>query len=416
MPTFDQLHIIAPLKKSLQEQGFHTPTPIQIQGIPAILQGRDLLGLAQTGSGKTAAYLLPILQMLAPLPAPPKGAPYALVIAPTRELALQIESQCRLLSKNVSVHCEGIVGGMKPEPQIKKIHARPIDVLIATPGRLLDLITKKHLSIESTPLLVLDEVDRMLDMGFLPDINRLYALLPKKKQCLFFSATFPYLISKIAHKLLYKPLRIEIKPSEQSNDITQTVMFVQLQNKFPLLLSLLQQHQEPSIVFTKTKKTAQRLCLLLQKAGLSVTSIHGDKSQNERIKAMNTFSNQEYSILVATDIAARGIDIEHVRYVYNHNIPPTPEAYTHRIGRTGRAGKKGYSISLCDVSEANNLVRIEVRTGATIIDDVEHKWHCPQSFQQTIIHRTEELQKKPPKQKNKKRGSQKRNAKSRRRR
>ena len=408
MPNFDQLHLIKPLKKSLQEQGFHVPTPIQLQSIPAILQGRDILALAQTGSGKTAAYLLPILQMLAPLTAPPKGAPYALVVAPTRELALQIESQCRLLSKHVSVHCEGIVGGMKPEPQIQKIQARPIDVLIATPGRLLDLIAKKYISITSTPLLVLDEVDRMLDMGFLPDINRLYALLPKKKQCLFFSATFPAQMSKIAHRLLYKPIRIEVKPSNQPNNITQKVMFVQLQNKFPLLLSLLQQHQEPSIVFTKTKKTAQRLCLLLQKEGLSVTSIHGDKSQHERVKAMNAFAHQERSILVATDIAARGIDIEHVQYVYNHNIPPTPETYTHRIGRTGRAGKKGYSISLCDVSEANNLVQVEVRTGATIIDDVEHKWHCPQSFQQTIIHRTEELQKKPPNKKSPKRNSHKR--------
>ena len=222
MPNFDQLHLIPPLKKSLHEQGFHTPTPIQIQTIPAIAQGRDILGIAQTGSGKTAAYLLPILQMLAPLPASKKGSPYALVVAPTRELALQIESQCRILSKYVSVHSEVIVGGIQPEQQIKKIQARSIDVLIATPGRLLDLITKKHLSISSTPLIVLDEVDRMLDMGFLPDINRIYTLLPKKKQCLFFSATFPAQMIKIAHRLLYKPIRVEVQSDQKSNDITQT--------------------------------------------------------------------------------------------------------------------------------------------------------------------------------------------------
>ena len=394
MTTFDQLHLITPLKKAIQEQGFHTPTPIQSRAIPTILQGRDLLGCAQTGSGKTAAYLLPILQMLAPLSSSPKGSPYALVIAPTRELALQIASQCRLLSKNISVHSEVIVGGVSPEKQIEIIRSRPIDILIATPGRLLDFINKNHLSITSTPLLVLDEVDRMLDMGFLPDIHRIHAQLPQKKQCLFFSATLPSPMMKIAHRLLYKPIRVEIKATRDSTHITQTSMFVTIQNKFPLLLSLVKQNTEPSIVFTKTKKTAQRLCFLLQKEGLFAASIHGDKSQNERIKAMNAFMNKECSILIATDVAARGIDIDHIMYVYNHNIPQTPETYIHRIGRTGRAGRKGHAISLCDVSEATYLVQIESTLGTALTDCVNQKWHCPKAFQQTIIHRTEEQQKK----------------------
>ena len=403
MITFDQLHLIPPLQKSLQEQGFHTPTPIQQRTIPAILQGRDILGCAQTGSGKTAAYLLPILQMLAPLPASPKGSPYALVVAPTRELALQIESHCTRLSKHIDVHSEVLFGGVQPEHQIKKIQSRSIDILIATPGRLLDLIVKKHLSITSTPLLVLDEVDRMMDMGFIRDINRIYAQLPKKKQCLFFSATLPSHMKKIAHRLLYKPILLDIKISDQPKNITQTAIFVTIQNKYPLLLSLLKKNTEPSMIFTKTKKTAQRLCQLLQKEGLFVTSIHGDKSQQERIKAMQTFANRDCSILVATDVAARGIDIDHIQYVYNHNIPQTPETYVHRIGRTGRAGRKGYSISLCDISEANNLVQIESLIETKLRDHVEHKWHCAQSFQQTIIHRTEKQQERKKTSKKKRR-------------
>ena len=408
MTTFDQLKLIAPLKKSLHEQGFRTPTPIQMQAIPAILQGRDILGCAQTGSGKTAAYLLPVLQLLAPLPASRKGAPYALVLAPTRELALQIHSHCTRLSKNISVHSAVIYGGIKSEQQINKIQSRPIDLLIATPGRLLDLITKSHLSLTATPLIILDEVDRMLDMGFLPDIGRIYAQLPQKRQSLFFSATLPSNITKLAHRLLYKPIRINIKTTQKANNIIQSAMYVTTQNKFPLLLSLLQKNPAPSIVFTKTKKTAQRLCLLLQKEGLFVTSVHGDKSQQERIKAMHAFSNQECSILVATDVAARGIDIDHIQDVYNHNIPQTPETYVHRIGRTGRAGRKGYSISLCAVSEANHLVQIESRTNTALEDHVDHKWHCPQSFQQTIIHRTERQQEKKKATKKKRRPSRRR--------
>lgn len=404
MTTFDQLHLISPLKKSLKEQGFHTPTPIQVRTIPAVLQGRDILGCAQTGSGKTAAYLLPIIQMLAPLPPSQKGAPYALVVAPTRELALQIESRCAHLSKYVDVHSEALVGGAQPEQQIKNIQSRPIDILIATPGRLLDLVTNKHLSITSTPLLVLDEFDRMLDMGFFPDINRIYALLPQKKQCLFFSATLPPHMAKRAHRFLHRPIRLNIAPSDQPNNIAQTVMFVAIPNKFPLLRSLLIKNPESSIVFTKTKKTAQRLSHLLEKEGLLVASLHGDKSQQERIKAMHAFAHKECTVLVATDVAARGIDIEHIQYVYNHNIPQTPETYVHRIGRTGRAGRKGHSVSLCDVSEANSLVQIESYTGISPNDHVDHKWHCPQSFQQAIIHRTEKQQekKRPPKKRRRK--------------
>lgn len=408
MNSFDLNHLIKPIKKAMLEQGFHTPTPIQSRAIPTILKGRDILGSAQTGSGKTAAFLLPILQMLAPLAPAPNGSPYVLIVAPTRELARQINTQCTILSKHISTTSVVLFGGINIETQIKSLD-HSIDIIIATPGRLLDLITKKHISLSSTPLWVLDEVDRMLDMGFLQDINRLYELLPKQKQGLFFSATLPPHIVKLAHRLLHKPIRIEIQPKKIGIHIRQTVMFVTQQNKFHILLELLHKHSAPSIVFTKTKKSAQRLSLLLQKQGIMACSIHGDKSQHARMQALEEFRDQKYSVLVATDIAARGIDFDHIQYVFNHNIPPTPETYVHRIGRTGRAGKQGASFSLCDISEAKNLTNIESYTKQQLHDHVDHKWHCALSFRQAIIHRTElqQAQKKKSKTTSKKKRAKK---------
>ena len=388
MNSFDKLSLLAPIQESMHKQGFSTPTPIQVRAIPPILQGRDVLGCAQTGSGKTAAFLLPILQFLYPLPPAPKREPYALIIAPTRELALQINSQCTLLSEHLSTTNNVLFGGIPLEEQIE-ILQHSVDIVIATPGRLLDLIAKQHLNISSTSLFVLDEVDRMLDMGFLPDIKRLSALLPEKKQSLFFSATLSPHITKLASRILHKPIFIETQPQKIAHHIPQTVMFVEEQNKFHLLLSLLKEHPAPSIVFTKTKKTAEQLSLLLQKKGIFAISIHGDKSQRERMEALLQCKNKECSVLVATDIAARGIDFEHIEYVFNHNIPATPETYVHRIGRTGRAGKKGCSFSLCDTAETKDLTKIESYTQRLLLDDVEHTWHCPQAFRQAIIHRTE---------------------------
>jgi ATP-dependent RNA helicase RhlE len=368
LTKFSDLGLAAPILKALQSAGYDTPTAIQAQAIPIILAGRDVLGIAQTGTGKTAAFALPILQRLAANRRPPerKGC-RALVLSPTRELATQIADSFRVYGRHLDVTVAVIFGGVNHRSQVQRM-ARGVDVLVATPGRLIDHLTEGSVVLAGAEVLVLDEADRMLDLGFLPAIRRIVSRLASKRQSLFFSATMPREIGRLADELLRDPSRIAVAPvATLVDNVTQRVIHVESGNKLSLLVQLLgDPEMSRALVFTRTKRRADRVARHLQDASIGVAAIHGGKSQPQRERALAAFRASKVRVLVATDIAARGIDIDRVTHVVNYELPDVPEAYVHRIGRTARAGAAGIAISLCDAEERGQLRDIERLTRQAI--------------------------------------------------
>ncbi|MDD3818034.1 MAG: DEAD/DEAH box helicase [Thiovulaceae bacterium] len=359
--TFADLGLIAPLLKAIQEQGYTTPTPVQAQAIPFILQGRDMLAGAQTGTGKTAGFTLPLLQLLSKnKPASPKRKVRALILTPTRELAAQVGESVRLYGKHLPFKSTVVFGGVGINPQIKAL-ANGIDILVATPGRLMDLVGQKALDLSGVEFFVLDEADRMLDMGFIRDIRRVIELLPKKRQNLLFSATYSDEIKALASSLLNNPAEVEVARRNTSSELVkQSVVLVDDTRKSTLLGKIIQERgYKQVLVFTRTKHRANKLSDYLQKINISAAAIHGNKSQSARTKALADFKNGAVRVLVATDIAARGIDIDALPHVINFELPNIAEDYVHRIGRTGRAGCSGEALSLVCVDEAEYLRGIE---------------------------------------------------------
>ncbi len=361
MTNFSELGLAAPLLKALQDEGYTTPTPIQVQAIPGVLAGRDLLGIAQTGTGKTAAFALPILHRLAVdrRPALRKGC-RALVLTPTRELASQIAESFRTYGRHLGITVTVVFGGVGHRPQIQAL-SRGVDVLVATPGRLLDHISGRSIVLSGTEVFVLDEADQMLDLGFLPPIRRIVAQLTSKRQNLFFSATMPREIGKLADDLLRDPVRISVAPPASTVDsVAQRVLHIESEHKRALLVELFgDPKMTRALVFTRTKRGADKVARHLEAAGILVAAIHGNKSQRQREAALHEFRNGRIRGLIATDIAARGIDIDEVTHVVNYELPNIPESYVHRIGRTARAGAAGIAISFCDHEERAYLRDIE---------------------------------------------------------
>jgi ATP-dependent RNA helicase RhlE len=358
---FESLNIIEPILKSLKEEGYTVPTPIQVQAIPIVLQGTDMIGCAQTGTGKTAAFAVPILQLLSKNKTfDRKRKIRSLVVTPTRELAIQIDESFKAYGRHTGLTCTVVFGGVNQNTQTNALR-NGMDILVATPGRLLDLMNQGYISLKDIEIFVLDEADRMLDMGFIHDIRRLIAALPQKRQSLFFSATMPPEIVRLAGSIVYKPVKVEVTPSASTVDIVdQFVYFIDRGNKNSLLLELLKDEKiKTALVFTRTKYGADKVVRVLKKKNISAEAIHGNKAQNARQKALSGFKAQTTRVLVATDIAARGIDVDDLEYVINFEIPNISETYVHRIGRTGRAGAKGTAISFCDAEEKEYLKDIE---------------------------------------------------------
>ena len=358
---FESLNIIEPILKSLKEEGYTIPTPIQVQAIPIVLQGTDLIGCAQTGTGKTAAFAVPILQLLSRNKAFDRRKKIrSLIVTPTRELAIQIEESFKAYGRYTGLTCAVVFGGVNQNPQTRALH-NGVDILIATPGRLLDLMNQGFITLKEVEIFVLDEADRMLDMGFIHDVRRIIAALPQKRQSLFFSATMPPEIVRLAGSIVYEPVKVEVTPSASTVDIVdQFVYFIDRGNKNSLLLELLKDEKiKTALVFTRTKYGADKVVRVLKKKNISAEAIHGNKAQNARQKALSGFKAQTTRVLVATDIAARGIDVDDLEYVINFEIPNISETYVHRIGRTGRAGAKGTAISFCDAEEKEYLRDIE---------------------------------------------------------
>ena len=356
--AFASLGLAAPLLRALAHEGYVTPTPIQSRCIPHALQGRDILGCAQTGTGKTAAFVLPILQNLAARPK--TGKIRALVLAPTRELAAQISERTTAYGKHVGLTNIVIYGGVGQRGQEDALRRKP-DILIATPGRLLDLIDQRFVQLDGVEFFVLDEADRMLDMGFIHDVKRIVALVPKKRQTLFFSATMPAVIADLSGRILIDPVRVEVVPqSTTAEKIEQTVHHVRKSDKRALLEKVLKAPGvDRALVFTRTKHGANRLVEQLDRAGVHAAAIHGNKSQGARERALEGFRSGSIPVLIATDIAARGIDIDGITHVVNFDLPNVPEQYVHRIGRTARAGAQGRAIAFCDEEERGLLKDIE---------------------------------------------------------
>jgi superfamily II DNA/RNA helicase len=361
---FSDLGLAPELLKALTESGYTKPTPIQAQAIPIALEGGDLMAGAQTGTGKTAAFALPLLQKLLPLASssasPARHPVRALILAPTRELAIQVEESVKAYAKHTPLRSLVVFGGVDIKSQTPSL-MRGVEVLVATPGRLLDHIEQRTVQLGQVQMLVLDEADRMLDMGFMPDLKRILAMLPKQRQTLMFSATFSKEIKKLSEEFLNNPKLIEVARSNAtSENVTQKVYLVGQTHKHELLTNILKGSDASQvIVFTKTKLTASRLAKQLQREGISADAIHGDKSQLERMQALEAFKQGTVAILIATDVAARGLDIDHLPMVINYEIPSAPEDYVHRIGRTGRAGKSGIAISLVAPEEEKYLKEIE---------------------------------------------------------
>lgn len=361
MKDFKNLKLIPTIVENLENKGYEAPTPIQSKSIPALLEGKDLLGIAQTGTGKTAAFSIPILNRLGRNRIKiKKNHVRSLILTPTRELASQIEDNIKIYGNKLNLSSAVIFGGVGKQPQITKLN-RGLDILIATPGRLLDLMSDGHIKYEQLEVFVLDEADRMLDMGFFYDVKRVISKLPKKKQSLFFSATMPPDIAKLASSILLKPVRVEVTPQATTVEkIEQKLYKVERENKPSLLESVLEDKSIQSVlIFSRTKHGADRIVKKLERAGIKAAAIHGNKSQGAREKALGSFKAGEIRALVATDIAARGIDIPQVSHVINYNIPEDAENYVHRIGRTGRAGRSGVSITFCDASEVKLLKSVE---------------------------------------------------------
>jgi ATP-dependent RNA helicase RhlE len=367
--SFENLKLIDPILKALESEGYTTPTPIQAKSIPIVLDRRDLLGCAQTGTGKTAAFAIPIIQLLCQNKnnIPGKRVIRALILTPTRELAIQIAESFENYGKFTPLKYKVIFGGVSQFSQVEALR-HGVDVLIATPGRLLDLMGQNIISLKHIEYFVLDEADRMLDMGFVHDVKKIIMKLPTVRQSLFFSATMPPAIVELSNTILRNPLKVEVTPvSSTANTIKQVVYFVDKDNKKALLLDLLKDTNiERALVFTRTKHGADKVVKDLIKAGISALAIHGNKSQNARQTALSNFKNKVTRILVATDIAARGIDIDELSHVFNYELPNIPESYVHRIGRTGRAGASGIAIAFCDAEEKEYLRDIQKLIGKLV--------------------------------------------------
>lgn len=376
--SFNNLGLIEPLLKALSETGYTQPTPIQEKSIPAILNRQDLLACAQTGTGKTAAFTIPMLQLMHQQQQEQNRSTRhisALILAPTRELAVQIGESIEVYGKFLNLRHHVIFGGVPQFSQVKALRAG-VDILVATPGRLLDLIQQRHVSLQQLKFFVLDEADRMLDCGFINDIKRIITYLPAQKQTLLFSATMPGPIKQLANVLLKNPAHIEVTPVSSTVEvIAQSLYYVKKENKTSLLIDLLSdQSIETVLVFTQMKHAADKLAKLLQRAGINSQAIHGNKSQSQRQQALKNFKNRTTRVLVATDIAARGIDIDDLTHVINYELPDVPETYVHRIGRTGRAGAEGIAITLCDYSEKAALTDIQKLTGKQLKVVAGHKY------------------------------------------
>ena len=368
---FQTLHITEPILKAVKEQGYVDPTPIQEQAIPYALQGRDILGCAQTGTGKTAAFSIPTIQLLKKHY---KQSIRSLIVTPTRELAIQIQENITAYAQYTTIRSAVIFGGVPQKPQ-ERILKAGVDILVATPGRLNDLIQQGIIDISHIEIFILDEADRMLDMGFLPDVKRIIAKLPKRKQTLFFSATMPSEIRKLAQSLLHELVSIEVTPASTTVEkIDQSLYYVDKANKKRLLLKLLQKNRvQNALVFTRTKSNANRLAKYLNENGVTTGVIHGNKSQNARQQALLQYKEGKSRVLVATDIAARGIDVQELSHVFNFDIPNEAEVYVHRIGRTGRAGRQGCAIAFSDCNEAEYVKNIEklIRMHIPVVEDRE---------------------------------------------
>jgi ATP-dependent RNA helicase RhlE len=356
--SFENLKLIEPILRALKTEGYTTPTPIQEQAIPIVLQNRDLLGCAQTGTGKTAAFAIPILQLLYQdrLNHKEQKTIKALILTPTRELAIQIDESFAAYGKHTGLKHMVIFGGVSQNPQTDALR-RGVDVVVATPGRLLDLMNQGFVHLQHIRMLVLDEADRMLDMGFVHDVKKIIAKVPVKRQTLFFSATMPNEIKQLADSILNRPERVEVTPvSSTADTIQQSLFYVEKNDKKALLIHLLKDKAiKTALVFTRTKHGADKVVKDLVRVGITAEAIHGNKSQNARQRALSNFKNRTTRVLIATDIAARGIDIDELSHVINYELPNIPETYVHRIGRTGRAGLNGVALSFCDAEEVEFL-------------------------------------------------------------
>ena len=378
MTNFSGLKLAEPLLRAIADEGYSIVTPIQGRAVPPLLEGRDLLGIAQTGTGKTAAFALPLLQRLSKSGGKLKNRrPRALILAPTRELAGQIGDSLRNYGRHMHLRTTVVFGGASIRPQIQKL-ARGVHALVATPGRLIDLINQGHVWLDAVEIFILDEADRMLDMGFIRDVKKITATLPRRRQTVLFSATMPKSVKGLATDLLHDPIRVDVAPSATTVDkVDQRVLFVPKGKKRELLSDLLNDKAfERVLIFTRTKHGADRVARYLHQSGIQSDAIHGNKAQNARQRALHAFRSGHIRALVATDIAARGIDVEGVTHVINFDLPNEPETYVHRIGRTARAGASGIAISFCDSGERINLRNIEksIRQSVQVVE--EHPYHA----------------------------------------
>ncbi len=370
------------LQRAVAAEGYVTPTPIQEQCIPHLLEGRDLMGTAQTGTGKTAAFALPLLQRLSRHSRrPQRGTPRALILAPTRELAAQIAESIQTYGRFLRLSHTVVFGGVNQYRQVKALN-RGVDILVATPGRLLDLMQQGFIRLNEVEVFILDEVDRMLDMGFIPDIKKVLSKIPAERQTLFFSATMAPKMVELAHTMVRNPVRVTIAPEKLTVEgITQKVLFVGKKNKDALLVSLLNDPQvNKALVFTQMKHAANRVVEKLSAAGIHGTSIHGNKSQAARTRALDGFKRGRFRVLVATDVAARGLDVDDITHVINYDLPVEAETYVHRIGRTARAGAAGDAISFCCAEDRAYLREIEHLLGEPVPPEMEHAYHCDEAF------------------------------------
>ena len=373
------------LQRAVTAEGYVNPTPIQEQCIPPLLEGRDVLGSAQTGTGKTAAFALPLLQRLAcDSRRPSKGTPRALILAPTRELAAQIGDSIQTYGRFLRISHIVVFGGVSQHHQVKALN-RGVDILVATPGRLLDLVQQGYIHLKEVEVFILDEVDRMLDMGFIHDIKKVLARIPAKRQTLFFSATLPPKMLELAHSMVRNPVRVTIAPDKPTVErIAQKVLFVGKNNKDALLVSLLRDNQiGKAIIFTQMKHVANRVVKKLCDVGIDGRAIHGNKSQAARTKALDGFRQGCFPVLVATDVAARGLDVDDITHVINYDLPMEAETYVHRIGRTARAGADGDAISFCCAEDRSCLRDIERLLGKPVPAEMEHAYHCNDAFRST---------------------------------
>jgi ATP-dependent RNA helicase RhlE len=375
--SFENLKLIEPILRALKTEGYTTPTPIQEQAIPIVLQQRDLLGCAQTGTGKTAAFAIPMLQLLYQdrLQHKEQKTIKALILTPTRELAIQIDESFAAYGRHTGLKHLVIFGGVSQNPQVDALR-RGVDILVATPGRLLDLMNQRFIHLDHIKMLVLDEADRMLDMGFVHDVKKIIAKVPVKRQTLFFSATMPNEIQQLANTILTNPEKVEVTPvSSTADTIQQSLFYVEKSDKKSLLIHLLKDRAiKTALVFTRTKHGADKVVKDLTRVGITAEAIHGNKSQNARQRALTNFKNRTTRVLIATDIAARGIDIDELTHVINYELPNIPETYVHRIGRTGRAGASGIAFSFCDQEEIEFLKDIHKLISKAIPVNEEHPY------------------------------------------